>query len=100
MGGLEKDAMTSAEAREVVENSTPFWYGGDPQTIIAFTVHPEGVSLSLTCFATDEQMCTLITWGEMDVIAADVPRIVASGTASREAGRPIYVGHPGVQRGK
>ncbi|MFT7837581.1 hypothetical protein Q5530_15685 [Saccharothrix sp. BKS2] len=93
--------MSREEIDALREGATPFWYGGDRQTIVSFSAWPDGIRLTLTCFATPDepQMSTVIPWGEFDKIAADMPKMVASGVASRAANRSIHVGHPGVQRG-
>jgi len=90
--GSNDHTMSREEMRALTEDATPFWYGGDRQTIVAFTVRPEGLDLSLTCFATDEQSSTVIQWSEFAEIVADIPLIVASAEASREAGRPVHIG--------
>lgn len=92
MEGSNDHTMSREEMRALTEDATPFWYGGDRQTIVAFTVRPEGLDLSLTCFATDEQSSTVIQWSEFAEIVADIPLIVASAEASREAGRPVHIG--------
>ena len=92
MEGSNDHTMSRAEMRALTEDATPFWYGGDRQTIVAFTVRPEGLDLSLTCFATDEQSSTLIEWSEFAEIVADVALMVASAEASREAGRSVHIG--------
>ncbi|WP_157621600.1 hypothetical protein [Saccharothrix sp. NRRL B-16348] len=94
MGGSDKHEMTRDEIRALSEDATPFWYGDDRQTIVALTVRPEGVEVSLTCFATDEQLSTVVEWKEFDNIAADVPSVVASGALSRKEGRPIHIRRP------
>lgn len=103
MSGREKDleSMTRAELRAAVDSATPYWYGGDRQTIVSFFASPEGLILQLDRFegGAEEQFRVVIAWDEFDKIAADVPEIVLSGVASRAAGRPVHVGNPGVQRG-
>ncbi|HWO66680.1 MAG TPA: hypothetical protein VNO31_42285 [Umezawaea sp.] len=90
--------MSREEARALTQDATPFWYGGDRQTIVSFTVRPEGLDLSLTCFATDEQSSTVIRWKEFAEIVADIPLMAASAAASREAGRPVHIGRPVAEK--
>ena len=98
MSSSNDHEMSREEARALTQDATPFWYGGDRQTIVSFTVRPEGLDLSLTCFATDEQSSTVIRWKEFAEIVADIPLMAASAAASREAGRPVHIGRPVAEK--
>lgn len=100
-GDKDLESMTRAELRAALESATPFWYGGDRQTIVSFCARPEGLILQVDRFeiGAEEQFRVVIEWDEFDTIAADMPKIVASGWASRAAGRPVHVKDPGARRG-
>jgi hypothetical protein len=91
---MDGDRMSREEIEALREGATPFWYGGSGQTIVSFSVQPDGMCVSLTCFSEpgESQMSTVVPWGEFAAIAADVPLMVASGDVSQVAGKSVHCG--------